>query len=211
MKNGVLAVVMLISLLITQSCLAGERENAMNNDTFQKLLKVNDRFYPVLNVTGTHNGRTIELIRYERKGSDKVNYHDSNVSLLINEDGGLQGLSRLLPDIVSGENQVTKKQAEEVAVKFLSEYAPDLLNNYKVQWVDKHIETISGQNGDITLEGMKVKCRNLNDGLYFWVVIAPDNTVMIFERDIEWDFIKSGRQTERWLHDDWLKVRMAGR
>ena len=52
---------------------------------------------------------------------------------------------------------------------------------------------------------MKVKCRNSADGTYFWVIVGSDNSVIVFERDIEWDFIRAGRQTEKWLHDDWLR------
>lgn len=55
---------------------------------------------------------------------------------------------------------------------------------------------------------MKVKRRNLTTGLYFWVIVAPDKSVMIFERDIIWDFLRAGRQTEKWLHDSWLKNRI---
>ncbi|WP_446470479.1 hypothetical protein [Xenorhabdus stockiae] len=44
----------------------------------------------------------------------------------------------------------------------------------------------------------------MDDRLYFWIFVASDKSVMAFERDIKWDFIKASRQTERWLHDKWL-------
>ncbi len=37
-----------------------------------------------------------------------------------------------------------------------------------------------------------------------WVIVGKDNEVITFERDIVWDFVRSGRQTEQWLHDSWL-------
>lgn len=85
------------------------------------------------------------------------------------------------------------------------DYAPDLIGKYKVQWIDRHEEVINIDGIKTKVAGMKVKCRNLEDGLYFWIVIAPDKSVMIFERDIQWDFIKAGRQTEKWLHDNWFQ------
>ncbi|MCX8617021.1 hypothetical protein J3U42_01265 [Gilliamella sp. B2923] len=56
----------------------------------------------------------------------------------------------------------------------------------------------------MNLTGVKVKCRDLNTVLYFWTIIAPDETIMVFERDVERDFICAGRQTQKWLHDSGL-------
>lgn len=89
-------------------------------------------------------------------------------------------------------------------VNFISQYAPSLKNNYKIQWIEPHDENIVINNQSINIRGMKVKCRDLNTGLYFWTIVAPDDTIMVFEKDIEWDFIRAGRQTQKWLHDEWL-------
>lgn len=51
---------------------------------------------------------------------------------------------------------------------------------------------------------MKVKCRDLNTGHDFWKIIAPDETIRVFARDVERDFIRAGRQTQKWLHDSGL-------
>ncbi len=51
----------------------------------------------------------------------------------------------------------------------------------------------------MNLTGVKVKCRDLNTVLYFWTIIAPDETIMVFERDVERDFICAGRQMQKWF------------
>ncbi|EKC9275614.1 hypothetical protein OQF52_004955 [Salmonella enterica] len=151
-----------------------------------------------------HNGIDATLIRYE-KDSKTIHYGHANVSFLISKNLRLEGLSWLLPEYRDTGKQLTKNQAESIAVNFLTIYAPDLLDNYKIQWIDRHEEIIDIDEKKTTIAGMKVKFRNIKDGLYFWVIVAPDGSVIIFERDIEWDFIKAGRQTEKWLHDSWLK------
>lgn len=106
-------------------------------------------------------------------------------------------MSWLLPKYTDTGKQLEKNEAQSIATSFLKEYAPDLIGKCKILWMDRHEEVISVSGTKMKVAGMKVKCRNLDDSLYFWIVIAPDKSVMIFEHDIEWDFIKAGRQTEK--------------
>lgn len=171
---------------------------------FLKLLSNNElNFYLVSQKQVLHNKNSATLYRFEP--IDSIHFGKSHVSFLLDSNSGnLQGFVRLLPEYISTKNQISKEEALDVTKNFLENYAPDLLVNYKNSWIDPHDEKIIENSNEITLTGMKVKCRDLNTGLYFWTIIAPDKSVMVFERDIEWDFIRAGRQTQKWLHDSWL-------
>jgi hypothetical protein len=173
------------------------------NKEFEILLPPQDENYHlVLERSGVHNGIKVALFRYQPTGDFLLN--QQHVSILQNESGDLEGFVRLLPQYKDSNNHISKDEATIIAIDFLKRFAPDLLDNYKINWVDKHTEEIYVDNQKLIVAGMKVKCRNQKDGLYFWVVVAPDKSVIIFERDVEWDFLRVGRKTEKWLHDSWL-------
>lgn len=191
------------------------KENTMNvtqlttlssqlKPNLQRLLSNDElNFNLVLTHKGKHNQQAVTLYRFEPQQTLQLNSQHTSF-LLDDESGKLQGFVRLLPQYQSSQEQVTKDKALEITLKFLQEFAPDLLINYKNNWIDTHDEVIMVDGGKVSLTGMKVKCRDLNTGLYFWTIIAPDGSVMVFERDVEWDFIRAGRQTQKWLHDSWL-------
>lgn len=180
-----------------------QRNTHSNAVSFTELIP--SGFHLVLQENVQHNKIKSKLFRFERD-SDKIHYNSENTSLLISEAGRLEGLSRLLPMYEFRNNNIDQDEARNIAEIFLQRYAPDLLLNYTVQWIDRHDEFIYENGRKITISGVKVKCRNINDGLYFWVIVSPAKDVLVFERDIEWDFIRAGRQTEKWLHDDWLQT-----
>ncbi|MCX8641516.1 MULTISPECIES: YcdB/YcdC domain-containing protein [unclassified Gilliamella] len=170
----------------------------------QQLLDNNElNFKLVLTIEVMHNQQPVTLYRFEPQ--ETMQLHNQHISFLLdNNTGKLEGFVRLLPKYQSSKAQVDKDKALSITLKFLETYAPDLLNNFNNNWIDTHDEQIIVDGKKVTLTGMKVKCRDLNTGLYFWTIIAPDETVMVFERDVEWDFIRAGRQTQKWLHDSWL-------
>lgn len=79
----------------------------------------------------------------------------------------------------------------------------------KISWIDVHDEAIviieNDQQRTVTLSGMKFKAQNLADKRWFWVIVGADEQAMIFERDIVWISMPGHRQTQKWLHDSWLK------
>ena len=175
---------------------------------FQQLLPDNElNFNLVLTHKGLHNKQPVTLYRFEPQ--ETMHLNSQHVSFLLDDNSNkLQGFVRLLPQYQSTKAQVTKDKALAITLKFLETYAPDLLKNYNNNWIDTHDEEIMVNGKKVTLTGMKVKCRDLNTGLYFWTIIAPDETIMVFERDVEWDFIRAGRQTQKWLHDSWLRKKL---
>jgi hypothetical protein len=152
-------------------------------------------------------------LRYERSDGQNGGLGGEHYSMVLAPSGRLLGKTWFSAAQCHGELP-TVAQAQRIAHSYLEQQAPDLLPGMALQWVQPHHETLrtataDGQTREHTLTGMKVKCRNENDGRYFWVIVGADGVVLTFERDIVWDFTRSLRQTEKWLHDSWLKGHAA--
>ncbi|PAT40429.1 hypothetical protein CK623_05745 [Vandammella animalimorsus] len=100
-----------------------------------------------------------------------------------------------------------RAQAQAVAEAFLQAHAPDLLDKRELHWIRPHDETVFKGGRPHKLRGMKVKMRNRIDGRWFWVIVGAQGRPIVFERDIVWLNFPGKRQTEKWLHDDWLSQR----
>lgn len=202
LKITMIATVLMSSMAIAQAEVSNmKKETSYITEYAYSIIPEN--FTRTISRKVHHNEIQVELSRYQEHGGE-INYSGGNVSTLVSESGQLIGLSRLLPNYEFNNNNVDEDEARKIAMTFLNQHASDLLQNFKIQWIKNHDEVIYESGKKIVISGMKVKCRNLMDGLYFWVIVAPNKDVIVFERDIEWDFIRAGRQTEKWLHDDWL-------
>lgn len=156
----------------------------------------------------TLDGAPAWHLRYERSDGRNGGLGGEHYSMVLSPSGQLLGKTWFSAAQCHGELP-SVAQAQRIAHSYLEQQAPDLLPGMALQWVQPHDETLrttaaDGQPRQHTLTGMKVKCRNERDGRYFWVIVGPDGVVLTFERDIVWDFTRSLRQTEKWLHDSWL-------
>lgn len=147
-------------------------------------------------------------LRYERNDGQNGGLGGEHYSMVLSPAGQLLGKTWFSAAQCQGE-QPSAAQAQRIAHSYLEQHAPDLLPGMALQWVQPHEETLrttgaDGQRRRHTLTGMKVKCRNEADGRYFWVIVGAGGVVLTFERNIVWDFARSLRQTEKWLHDSWL-------
>ncbi len=154
------------------------------------------------------DGETVVLTRYEREDGRNSGLEGEHFSSVVSESGRLKGFAHISMDLV-GRPLPSAERSEAIARAFLNEHAPDLLLKMEIHWVDTHDEPIrvelNGSTETVTLTGMKVKARNLEDRLWFWVIVGPDEQPMVFERDITWITFPGHRKTEKWLHDSWLK------
>jgi len=152
------------------------------------------------------DGDDVILTRHIR--SDHRNTHPGgeHFSTLYRPDGKLKGFVNITYDLV-GKSLPDKEKAERIARDFLQHHAPDLLDGLELHWVAPHDEPIRishlGEAREVTLTGMKVKMRNKQDGLWFWVIVGGDERVMVFERDIGSVFpgsavLKNGCMTVFW-------------
>jgi len=153
------------------------------------------------------DGEDLILRRYVRSDNRNAQLGGEHFSTLHTPNGKLKGFVNMTYDLV-GKPLLSKDESEQIAREFLQQHAPDLLDNMELHWIDPHDEPIHishlGQMQKVTLTGMKVKMRNKQDGLWFWVIVGGDGQVIVFERDIYWISFPGRRRTEKWLHDSYL-------
>lgn len=157
------------------------------------------------------DGEAAVLTRYVRKDDRNNGIAGEHFSSVVAANGTLKGFANISLDLVNTALP-SPERSEEIALAFLKEHAPELLPRMKISWVKPHDEPIrverNGRYETETLTGMKVKARNLADGLWFWVIVGADENPMVFERDITWITFPGHRKTEKWLHDSWLKEQL---
>ncbi len=154
----------------------------------------------------TLDGEPAELIRYQPGKEKNIQYGGTHFSTVIAGNGQLKGFCWLAPQLADGQLP-SQEEAQDIAMTFLEKYAPDLHENKEIHWVKPHDETLTANGKDITITGMKVKMRNPKDGRWFWVIVGKQQRPVVFERDIIWINFPGKRQTEKWLHDWWLRER----
>lgn len=173
------------------------------------------------------------LIRFESEDRSNQGLGGKHISAAFDvTNNKLMGLVRMVPEL-DNSSFVSHEEALETAIKFLQVNAPDLidqeviipqltklengsriefdqnderLNFGKVQvyWIDDHAEAIIINGEQKEIHGMKVKMYVPEQELYTWVIVDKNSEVLVFERDISWDFSKFQRNTQMWLHDSWI-------
>lgn len=169
---------------------------------FERSLPIPDGFTRLSAWSVPVDGKTAELVRYERTDGRNGGLGGEHVSLVLGE-GRLKGFARMDGSLRSGELP-SQDESRAIAMAFLSRHAPDLLSRLQISFIAPHDEPVRLDGQPATLTGMKVKMRNLADGRWFWVIVGADRQVMVFERDIVWANLQGRRQTEKWLHDSWF-------
>ncbi|NVD99199.1 hypothetical protein [Massilia sp. BJB1822] len=149
------------------------------------------------------DGQSVWHLRHQRSDGANTELGGEHYSLVLDQQGGLLGMSCFSQTLCSGELP-SPVQAQRRAYDWLEQHAPDLLSGHAVLWIEPHEEVLQADGRQHTLRGMKVKCRNENDGRYFWVIVGHGGVVQTFERNIIWNDARSRRQSEKWLHDSWL-------
>ncbi len=159
------------------------------------------------NFKGKWNENDIILYRYTK--NKNLDLGSEHISFVYDEDKKLMGLTRILAKYEKKDNfSLSKEEAKRILLNFLEKYSKDLLDNYKILWIDFHDEVFKKDEKKLSITGLKVKCQNLNDKKYFWLIIGDDKSIITFERDVIWDFEKSMRHTQKWLHDSFFKEKI---
>lgn len=194
MKNVILTVI------LTNASLFGFDENIWQNE-FEKSVLVDNQ--------------KSKFLRFVRKDGKNRELYGEHLSFVI--DAKSKQIKSFVRLEAKHKNSPlpSEKEAMQISDRFLQKVAPDLLQNRKILWVDKHDEVIKITKEDKkiekTISGIKVKSRNTQTGLYFWTIVDANKEIYIFERDIKWIVFPGKRGTEKWLHDSWLDENWGGK
>jgi hypothetical protein len=164
----------------------------------------------------TVDGEPVYQLRFAPADSEQPILGGEHYSTLVTPASMLKGETRMDARLSEERSQAalpTNDEARAIAWRYLAEHAPDLAASGEVHWVAPHAEKVLLTADEVagglavTVTGMKVKCRNIADGRWFWVIVGPGGQVITFERDVVWHTSLGMRRTEMWLHDLWLIYR----
>lgn len=151
--------------------------------------------------TGLYNDKQVVLTRYTK--TKELNLYGEHVSFVFSGDTLISHAKMYQSS--NKKPEFSKEVAQKIALTFVKKRKPELLENYKVLWVDFHEENLKINNENLTITGLKVKCQNLNDKKYFWVILSADKKIMAFESEVIWDFLRASRVSEKYIHDSFLE------
>lgn len=149
------------------------------------------------------DGVSAILFRYTKEVNNEINGEHFSFLVTENKPYKILGFTSMDAKYI-GKKQLSEKETEDIAKRFLKAIDPNLDNELSNIWIARHDEeiTISGEKKIVS--GMKYKCYNKPQNNYAWVIVAHDGSVETFERDIIWNNGMQKRITEKWLHDSWL-------
>ena len=156
------------------------------------------------------NKEVVYIYRFEATGNPgDFNLHYTHITIIVDSKKRLKGFSQIT-ESMRGENNLGDSECRQLALSFLKKYASDLKKT-DFQWIDDQkisfLNTTSWKKE--SLNGKWVKFRDNETGYYLWVILAPDGSIMEFDRDIFWSFFRGGRVNELWLRDDWFGKRIS--
>jgi hypothetical protein len=146
-----------------------------------------------------HGDMPVTIVRFQPDGYRLGGPH---TSVVTGPGGLLLGYTRLVRPAAAAVAP-SPDRAREIAADFVERLDAEYAAGLTEQWVAAHDEEVQDADGRFTVSGTKVKTRHVG-GLYAWTVVGPDQAILTWERDIEWDTRRSRRSTRMWLHDSWI-------
>ena len=153
------------------------------------------------------DGQAVILTRYTRRDGRNNTLGGEHFSSIYDKQGRIKGF--IYKDLLLTEGKLpTEEDARVSALTFVKAYAPDLLNNHSFNGISQETEFLelarsSDSNKRIPIHYLRVKMRNKDTGLWFWVFVGVDRRIIGFERDLVWSYLRFQRTTEQWLSDAW--------
>lgn len=154
------------------------------------------------------NEEDIWIFRYEKSSGKNNGLGGEHFSFAVEKiNNKVLGFTLMDQNLSAGELP-SKEETKAIAKAFLDNVEPGMFEKLENLWIDRHDEIITlkdeknNESVNITISGMKYKCYLKEKDNYAWVIVGSGGKVITFEQGIIWD---SGRVTEKWLHDSWLK------
>ena len=174
--------------------------------------------------------KQLVLIRFVKHNENNSQLNEEHVSLLLDEfQRSMYGLVNMLED--DATDYISHSGALTKAFQFLATISPSLFSkistcppvdrdshlgkkitfnnfpltdNVELFWVGKHDEAITKNGKKIIIRGMKVKLYHPKTNSWTWVIVNRKGNIIAFEHHVFWNFEKGARETQMWLHDQWI-------
>lgn len=168
-----------------------------------KYIEIPDEYNLKIVENGKHNSENILIFRFEKLNSKNISLEGEHFSIVLEVNKfKILGFTCMDKKFENNEKYISKEDVIKQAEIFLEKLEPGLFKKAKNLWIESHDEIIIVNGEKIIISGMKYKCYVESTDSYLWIIFGRNGEVITFERDIIW---KSGRVTEKWLHDTWLK------
>lgn len=163
------------------------------------------QFFPAFSGAGVLNGRYVIIFRFQPPGTEPVNFNGRHFSVLFDSRSDLIGMMRVRPEWADME-RAEQRRAALTAVQFIRRYTPALSRYTRTQLLEERNLEVRRENGqEATIDGQLSIFYDDRRRTYFFVMVAPDGTVMAFERNLPSEAIDFGRAEGNWLYDSYLE------
>lgn len=167
-------------------------------------------FYPAFCGAGVQGGKYVVLFRFQPPGTKPVNFFGRHFSVVFDSKSNLVGMLRIKPEW-TGMSAASVSRAEATAALFIRRYVPALWRFIKSQKAEvREFELIREDGRAGYISGVLLTFHDHKRNTNFFVMVAPDGSVMAFERDLPYAEIDFGRSVENWLYDAYLYKALNG-
>lgn len=214
MTRRTLAIVLGLTFFFAPAALAGGIITEMTDTMYRSyeaqavkwrdLLGGEASFYPAFCGAGVQGGRYVVLFRFQPIGTKPVNFFGRHFSVIFDNKGNLVGMLRMRPEWAVAAPPSTSR-AEATAALFIRRHVPALWRFIKSQKVEIREFPIMREDGsEASVSGVLSTFYDHKRNTVFFVMVAPDGSVMAFERDLPNAEVDFGRSVENWLYDAYL-------
>lgn len=174
------------------------------------LLKFSKNDEPLLSLDGEHLTILIDIFNKKVHGFTKM-FFDENISHNIIPhkvalEKAIYFIQKISPDLIPINEVKLPKISNKKLTSKLSFVVKPKIGNTELHWINKHYEYLKIRDKKYQIFGMKVKLFIPDRNLWAWVIVDSAGNIQTFEKDIYWNFSKFIRDTQMWLHNDWIKI-----
>jgi len=162
-------------------------------------------FYPAFAAAGIQNGMYVVFFRFQPPGTEPVNFHGRHFSVMFDSGSNLVGMARIRPEW-AGMNAASERRAADMALLFIRRFTPGLWRFRNSQLLEARSIEVKRESGEnAVIETMMSFFYDDRRQSGFFVMVAPDGSVMAFERNVSPVAAKEGLVEENWLYDTYLE------
>lgn len=168
-------------------------------------------FYPAFACAGVLNGSYVVLFRFQPPDTEPLNFFGRHFSVLFDSDSDLIGMLRVKPEWAD-MSRADQKRAAATSALFIRRFTPGLWRYVGSQTV-KHrdFEFRRSDGSAAVIKGVLSTFYDSKRRTYFFVMAAPDGSVMAFERNLQSGAVDFGETGRNWLYDAYLREILENR